>query len=114
MVANAIMDLGPARAPLLSTLAVLLVFNVAAHIWLRRREADAELLVLAQMGIDVIALTIVLQFSGGPANPFVSLYLVPVSVAAETMRRRYAMIVAMLAVGQIGRATWRERVGQVV
>src|SRR3546814_18238354 len=55
------------------------------------------------MGIDVIALTIVLQFSGGPANPFVSLYLVPVSVAAATMRRRYAMIVAMLAVGMY---TW--------
>ncbi|PKM06302.1 MAG: hypothetical protein CVV17_02370, partial [Gammaproteobacteria bacterium HGW-Gammaproteobacteria-7] len=32
-------------------------------------------------------------------NPFVSLYLVPVSVAAATMHRRYAMIVAMLAVG---------------
>lgn len=99
LVANSIMDLGPARTPLLSALAVLLAFNVAAHVWLRRREADAELLVLAQMAIDVIALTIVLQFSGGPANPFVSLYLVPVSVAAATMRRRYAMIVAMLAVG---------------
>ncbi len=99
LVANAIMDLGPARTPLLSVLTALLVGNVVAHIWLRRREADAELLVLVQMAIDVIALTIVLQFSGGPGNPFVSLYLVPVSVAAATMRRRYAMGLAMLAVG---------------
>lgn len=99
LVANAIMDLGPARTPLLSVLTALLVGNVVAHIWLRRREADAELLVLVQMAIDVIALTIVLQFSGGPGNPFVSLYLVPVSVAAATMRRSYAMAVAMLAVG---------------
>ncbi|PKM07251.1 MAG: hypothetical protein CVV14_09110 [Gammaproteobacteria bacterium HGW-Gammaproteobacteria-4] len=99
LVANAIMDLGPARTPLLSVLAVLLLGNAVAHVWLRRRETDAEALVLVQMAIDVIALTVVLQFSGGPGNPFVSLYLVPVSVAAATMRRSYAMAVAMLAVG---------------
>ncbi|PKM15969.1 MAG: hypothetical protein CVV12_05705 [Gammaproteobacteria bacterium HGW-Gammaproteobacteria-2] len=99
LVANAIMNLGQARIPLLSVLAALLVGNVVAHLWLRRRAADGELLVLLQMIIDVMALTVVLQFSGGPGNPFVSLYLVPVSVAAATMHRRYAMIVAMLAVG---------------
>lgn len=99
LVANAMMDLGPARIPLLGVLAVLLVGNIAAHVWLRRREADAERLVLAQLAIDIIALTVVLQFSGGPGNPFASLYLVPVSVAAASLRRRYAMGLALLATG---------------
>ncbi|PIX60897.1 MAG: hypothetical protein COZ47_04825 [Lysobacterales bacterium CG_4_10_14_3_um_filter_64_11] len=99
LLANANMDLGPARMPLLSALAVLLAGNVVAHVWLRRRQADGEVLVLVQMAIDVIALTVVLNYSGGPGNPFASLYLVPVSVAAATMPRRYAIAVALLATG---------------
>lgn len=96
-VANAMMDIGAARAPLVGTLATLLAINVAAHLWVRRRERDAPALIALQLCVDMLALTVVLHFSGGPGNPFASLYLVPVAVAAATLRLRYAVPLGVLA-----------------
>lgn len=71
----------PARA-LLSISCALLLFNVLSHWWwLAHRDAGPRALAL-QLLVDLLALTALLYFSGGPANPFVSLYLVPVALAA--------------------------------
>ncbi|MGO1072917.1 ATP-binding protein [Lysobacter sp. CA199] len=71
----------PAK-PLLSISAGLLAFNVLSHWWsLLHRDAGPRALVL-QLLVDLLALTALLYFSGGPANPFVSLYLMPVAMAA--------------------------------
>lgn len=68
--------------PLLGVSLGLLAFNVVSHLWLRRRgEGGARALAL-QLVVDTLALTALLYWSGGPANPFVSLYLVPVALAA--------------------------------
>lgn len=67
---------------LLAISAGLLLFNVLSHWWwLAHRDAGARALAL-QLLVDLLALTALLYFSGGPANPFVSLYLVPVALAA--------------------------------
>lgn len=97
IVANAMMDLGGARAPLVGTLVGLLVINVAAHWWSRGREGDAAPLIAVQLALDVLALTVVLHFSGGPGNPFASLYLVPVAFAAATLRLWYSASIGLLA-----------------
>ncbi|KRD34595.1 hypothetical protein ASE35_07545 [Lysobacter sp. Root916] len=69
-------------APLLGISLGLLAFNLASHLWLRRHgEGGARALAL-QLLVDTLALTALLYWSGGPANPFVSLYLVPVALAA--------------------------------
>ncbi|WP_141233572.1 ATP-binding protein [Lysobacter firmicutimachus] len=71
----------PARE-LLAISCGLLAFNVLSHGWsLRHRDAGPRALIL-QLLVDLLALTALLYFSGGPANPFVSLYLLPVAVAA--------------------------------
>lgn len=73
----------PAK-PLLCISAGLLLFNVLSHVWWLgggRREVGPRALVL-QLLVDLLALTALLYYSGGPANPFVSLYLVPVAMAA--------------------------------
>lgn len=71
----------PAR-PLLAISGVLLAFNLASHLWwLRHRDAGPRTLV-QQLLVDLLALTALLYYSGGPANPFVSLYLLPVAIAA--------------------------------
>lgn len=60
----------------------LLVFNLAMHAWwLRTRDARPGVLIVHLLA-DMLALTGLLYFSGGPGNPFVSLYLVPVALAA--------------------------------
>ncbi|MFA7279836.1 MAG: ATP-binding protein [Sterolibacterium sp.] len=68
--------------------------------WLRlKRETpvgSGEL--LAQLGADLVMLTALLAFSGGPANPLTTFYLPPVAVAAAILPARHAWIVAGLSV----------------
>jgi two-component system, sensor histidine kinase RegB len=51
-----------------------------------------------QLGIDVAALTALLYFTGGWTNPLVSLYLVPIAVAAALLPARTAWAIAVAAV----------------
>ncbi|MBL8261842.1 MAG: HAMP domain-containing histidine kinase [Xanthomonadaceae bacterium] len=76
------LGLGIPLVPMLSVSAALLVFNIALHLWWRRGGQAGARLLLAQLLVDMAALTALLYLAGGPANPFVSLYLVPVAIAA--------------------------------
>lgn len=60
-----------------------------------RPVSDAEL--FAQLLIDVAALTALLYLSGGSTNPFVVLYLLPLSVTAAALPGVYAWAVAGVA-----------------
>jgi two-component system sensor histidine kinase RegB len=52
------------------------------------------------LGVDIVVLTAVLFFTGGPTNPFVSLYLVPISLAATSLPARLGWLtVAMCGAG---------------
>ena len=64
----------------------------------QRSVDDGE--VALHLAVDIVALTAVLYFTGGPTNPFVSLYLVPISLAAISLPTRYAWLtVAMCGAG---------------
>ncbi|MEZ5528872.1 MAG: ATP-binding protein [Porticoccaceae bacterium] len=47
--------------------------------------------------VDIAFFTALLFFSGGASNPFVSYYLVPISVAATTLPLRYTWLVTLLS-----------------
>jgi len=63
-------------------LAALAAFNLANTLWLRGRASVSNPALMAALLFDVAALTIQLWLSGGATNPFVSLYLLQVSLAA--------------------------------
>ncbi|MFG5408364.1 ATP-binding protein [Piscinibacter sakaiensis] len=69
-------------APLAAVMAGLVLFNLASAWRLRqlRPIGDAELFVA--LAVDVAGLTLLLQQTGGAANPFVFLYLLQVVLAA--------------------------------
>jgi two-component system sensor histidine kinase RegB len=50
----------------------------------------------AQLSVDVSALSILLYYSGGSTNPFISLYLLPLVIAAATLPPRYTWSMAVL------------------
>jgi len=85
--------------PMAIVIAGLLALNLRT--WWRVRRAlpvgHAEL--FAELLADVAALTALLYLSGGSTNPFVSLYLLPLSVAAAALPPRYAWIMAGATVG---------------
>lgn len=59
-----------------------------------RTVHDGE--VVLHLAVDIVALTAVLYFTGGATNPFVSLYLVPISLAATSLPTRYAWLTVAL------------------
>ena len=50
--------------------------------------------IFAQLLVDVAALGGLLYFAGGSANPFVSLFLVPLTIAAAALPARHAWLMA--------------------
>ncbi|MFP4648478.1 MAG: ATP-binding protein [Halorhodospira sp.] len=86
-------------APMLLTIAGLAAWNTFAFWRLRHTpEQISQTEVLFNLLIDVVALTVLLGLTGGPSNPFVSLYLVPVSLAAVATPANLALVVAILCV----------------
>jgi two-component system sensor histidine kinase RegB len=61
----------------------------------QRTVQDGE--VVLHLAVDIAAFTAVLYFTGGPSNPFVSLYLVPVSLAATSLPQIHAWLTGALA-----------------
>ncbi len=84
--------------PLASIIGALALLNLLT--WLRTRRpwpvTDGEL--FAQLLADVLALAGLLYFSGGSTNPFVSMFLLPLTLAATILPWRYTWLVAVAAV----------------
>jgi two-component system sensor histidine kinase RegB len=78
------------------TIGALALWNVLSYRPARanRRVQDAE--VALHLAVDIAALTSVLYFTGGSTNPFVSLYLVPISLAATSLPAVFAWLVGAL------------------
>jgi two-component system sensor histidine kinase RegB len=70
-----------------------------------RRVTPAE--VALHLGVDIVAFTAVLYYTGGPTNPFVSLYLVPISLAATSLPARLAWLVGMTCALGYSLLWWR-------
>ncbi|OWY37703.1 ATP-binding protein [Xenophilus sp. AP218F] len=83
------------------SLAILALANLALAARLRRGAAP---LVVLRWGLlaDVAALTELLAFSGGAANPLASLYLPPVLFAALLSPGRFAWLLAGLSIAAYG------------
>jgi two-component system sensor histidine kinase RegB len=75
----------------------LAMLNGALYLRLRRRRAPGEREFFAHLLLDVLGLSLLLYLSGGAGNPFVSYFLVPVTIAAATLGRLHTSVLAALA-----------------
>ncbi|MCV6615329.1 MAG: sensor histidine kinase, partial [Cellvibrionaceae bacterium] len=68
--------------------------------WLRLRKPwpVTELEFFSQLLLDTLCISLLLYFSGGANNPFVSYYLVPLCIAAATLSWNYAAILTAISV----------------
>ena len=82
-----------------STLAVLMAIYalIIAITWWRsfRQPPITQLEFFNHLLVDIAFFTALIYFSGGASNPFVSYYLVPISIAATTLPARYGWITAL-------------------
>lgn len=85
--------------PMLVTVASLATFNLFSLLRLNSDRPVSNLELFVQSGVDVLALSVLLYFAGGSTNPFVSLYLLPLVIAAATLPPRYTWGMAALTSG---------------
>mgnify|MGYP003683004751 CR=1 FL=1 len=66
----------------------LTIINLVMMVQLRFTTNTSQRVCFSQLLIDILGLTLLLFFSGGADNPFVSYYLVPLCIAAATLSWR--------------------------
>jgi len=90
----------PIGLPVAEIAFVLSVYaSLTAAIWVRSRRAvpigNAEFFI--HLLADIAFFSILLFFSGGASNPFVSYMLIPISIAAITLSRGYSIALTAIA-----------------
>lgn len=99
VLATEALDLHWEGRPMTLALGLLVVANLATQWRLRRPWPVANPEFFAHLLLDVLVLTALLRWSGGSENPLVSLYLIPVVVAAAVLPAGYTWVMAALTVG---------------
>jgi len=79
---------------ILSIITVYAVFNLLVWLRLRKGVSASAGEFFLHLVIDVLALAALLYFSGGSSNPFVSMFLLPLVIAAASLPRRYVWAMA--------------------
>ena len=74
-----------------------------------RLGETAEHLVGGLFTLDVLCLTVILGFSGGPANPFSLLYLVQITFSAIVLRKSWTWALGLLSTISFGALFWISR-----
>ncbi len=105
-IAHAVMGIGLAIPALLATLGAWAAVN-AATLWRMQRAwpvHDGEL--FGHLVADTLVLALLFHFSEGPANPFVTLFLVPIVVAATLLPGRYTWAIVALTLACYSTLLW--------
>lgn len=79
------------------TLAISLALCIVTALRLRGPWPVTEVEYAGQLACDLLIHSALLYFSGGSSNPFVSYYLVPLTIAAATLPWLYTIVLAGLA-----------------
>ncbi len=84
--------------PLLLAIAVLALLSIIAWWRLKKITPITQRELLMQLLGDIAALSLLFYFSGGYSNPFIWMYLLPITVAAVALRVTYAWLIAALSI----------------
>jgi two-component system sensor histidine kinase RegB len=93
--------------PLGLIIACLALFNLGTRLALGRGYAPTSLGVFLQLLVDVLALTGLLYFSGGATNPFVLLFLLPLTIAVTALPGKYTWGLVGFTVACYSFLMWR-------
>ena len=92
--------------PLFSVIGLELIYTVASFIFYRNKQQVSQSALLIQICSDILFLSLLLFFSGGATNAFVSLLLIPIAIAAVTLSPSLLALVAFLAIASYSGLLW--------
>lgn len=82
--------------PMILAIGALAALNLATWARLRAARPVSNPELFAQLCADVLALSVLLYYAGGSTNPFISLFLLPLVIAAATLPGAYTWAMAFL------------------
>jgi two-component system sensor histidine kinase RegB len=85
--------------PLVLVIGVMTLINLLSLVRLRQPWQVSNLELFSQFILDVLALTIMLFYTGGSTNPFAPLYLLPLTLTAVSLPYIYTWLMVLLTVG---------------
>jgi len=91
-----IFDVAIPWPPVMAAVGALVLVDVALHWYVTTRGTVSEPALLVNFVLEIAALTSILYFVGGSTSPLVSLYLLPLTMAANLLRRRHTWALALL------------------
>lgn len=94
-----IIDLDIPWAEMIAVVVALAILNLLTWFRLHRNWPVTNIEFFAQLLIDVFSLSVLLYFSGGSTNPFISLYLLPLTITAATLPWLYTWSMALITIG---------------
>jgi len=92
--------------PLFSVIALELIYTFASFLFYRKKQQVSQSALLIQICADILFLSLLLFFSGGATNAFVSLLLIPIAIAAVTLPPSLLALVAFLAIASYSILLW--------
>ena len=96
--------------PLVSVISLEILFTLSSTLYYRRyplnEKKASQKAILVQICADIIFLSLLLFFSGGATNAFVSLLLIPIAIAAVTLTPLLLSVVASLAIASYSILLW--------
>lgn len=96
--------------PLASIITLELIFTLGSYLYYRRHHLSekkaSQQAVVVQICADILFLSLLLFFSGGATNAFVSLLLIPIAIAAVTLTPFLLAVVASLAIASYSILLW--------
>lgn len=85
--------------PVIGVFTVLSLFTCYSWRRLEGRSEVSEREFLLQLSTDLVALTILVFYTGGPANPFILLFILPIIFAAASMPVSITLFLTLAAIG---------------
>ncbi|MDR5172415.1 HAMP domain-containing histidine kinase [Methylobacillus flagellatus] len=98
VVATRAFDIALPMFEVASAIGLMLAVNLLSWLRLWRQARIHELELLTQLLLDIALLTWLFYVTGGYSNPFVWMYLLPLSVAAVALPWRYTWLIAALVI----------------
>lgn len=98
LIGPGLLDIPVPQVPLLGILALVGLFNAFAQWRVTRSTLASSGELFSQLLFDIGALSAIVFFSGGAANPLVSLLLPPLAIAALTLPARCVLVVSITAI----------------
>jgi len=92
--------------PLFNVIVFELVFTLTSYLFYRSKQQISQSALLIQICADILFLSLLLLFSGGATNAFVSLLLIPIAIAAVTLTPILLALVAILAIASYSFLLW--------